>query len=145
MALSVQFRMHLAGPVHAEIVGMHRADRAEGLTVTHRAWRLGSMRTEVGSYRGRSDLGSRIAQGRADRIDSVLVAVSRDELHDQRCGRSISAMLLCQAATANGPFAVFPSSDSSARRTWNTRSEIRRRSSRSASRRVLPAACSLAT
>ena len=89
--------MDFAGAVDAEIVGMHGADLTEDLAGTDHPWRLDSARTQVGSYRGRSDLGGRIAQCRTDRIDSVFIAVSRDELHDQRCGRSISAAKKAEA------------------------------------------------
>ena len=97
MALSAQLGMHLAGTVDAEVVGMHRADLGKEIPVTHHTRRLGLLGAQVGSYRGRSDLGGRIAQCRTDRIDSVFIAVSRDELHDQRCGRSISAAKKAEA------------------------------------------------
>ncbi|GAB37649.1 hypothetical protein GOSPT_019_00010, partial [Gordonia sputi NBRC 100414] len=75
--------MDLAGTVDPEVVGVHGADLTEHLAVTNCSWRLGLLWAQVGPDCGRSDLGVRVAQGRADRIDSVFVAISGDELHDQ--------------------------------------------------------------
>lgn len=70
---------------------MNSPDLGQNLAITYGTCRFGSLGTQVSSDCGRSDLGGLTAQDRADRIDSVLVAVSSDELHDQRCGRSMSA------------------------------------------------------
>lgn len=97
-----------------------------------------------------------LAEHPADRLDTppqtavnaVLMLV--DERDYRSDGRSSSAMLLCQAAVARMLFGVVfrvigvrcsvsARAASSWRRVAKTRSEIRRRSSRSASTRVLPA------
>ena len=74
--------MDLAGTIDTEIGGVHSADLTEQLAVTNCSWRFDSPRAQMGSYRGRSDLGGRISQGLADRIDPVFAAKGGNELHN---------------------------------------------------------------
>ena len=81
---ALQLPPHLAGPVDAEVLGMHAPDLRHQLRIPQRARRRRSLLGRV--VRGRGEL-----QRRADRLDPEAIAVRVDERNYLVCRRSSSA------------------------------------------------------
>ncbi len=148
----MQLFPHLASPIDAVVLAMDSADFDHQFLVADHPSTRRALRRGVVSSRG--DLAAVLGQHATDRLDPELtthnsrhqvVTMLVDELHERGDGRSSSAMRLCQAAAGivwcgvDGTVSLI--SSASARRAAKTASEMRLRSSRMASVRVLPRAC----
>ena len=154
-AFPVERQPDLPRPVDAVVARVHPRDLDPQVGIAQRPSRRRPRHGLVVGRRGDRSavLSQLLGQHPADRLDTPpqpavgAVGVLGDEPHERGCGRSNSAMLLCQAAAGS----VAPRSwsawsrraRSSVRRAVNATSDRRRRRRRTASVRPLPAAASL--